>query len=434
MHGIRYCCVLILVFLLGAAVSANAQQRNRGGKSGINPQLEQRIRELEEKIEALEKEKKEEESASELELLLQQADDMSSEKADDEISANKVFKGEERQQQQLNPEISMNGDFVGAFSSSTDERIEKAGDYTDGRNQIMFREAELSVMAPLDPFTRGKFFLGIPGSGSEEPLTSIIEEAYMEWLNLPGGINLKVGEFITQFGELNRWHTHGLPQVDRPLPLVRLFGNENFGGVGIAGNILLPSLTAHVNELDLSVTSGGDGISFDDSYRNIVGVARYKNYYDINRDTYFELGLSGAHGYNNEAEGHKTTLGAVDMTLKWVPAARSHYRTTEFKAEMFMSHRETAGDDLDRYGFLTLIHNKLGARFWHGLRFSYTELPLSVADEHEWEITPSIDFWQSEFVMLRAQYTYTERSYMEKDHTIFLQTIWAMGPHKHDVY
>jgi len=430
-HCAVFICLLALFFF---TTDVTAQQRKRGENSGGINRLEDRIRKLEEKIEKLEKTRISEESDSELEMLLKEVETLSADKDDNKIAASTVFKGEERQQQQLNPEISMTGDFFGSYSSSSDGRIESAGDFTDGRNQMYLREAELSVMAPLDPFTRGKFFFGIPSSASTAPLSTIIEEAYLEWLNLPGSLNLKVGEFNTQFGDLNRWHDHSLPQVDRPRALVNLFGTGNFGGIGVAGNFLLPSMTAHVNELDVSVTSGGDGVSFDDSYRNLVGVARYKNYFDISRNTYFELGTSLAHGYNDEAAGHKTTLGGLDMTVKWVPAGRSHYRTTEIKTEVFFSHRETAGKDIDRFSMYSFIHNKMGARLWGGLRYSYSELPLLPTEEYEWDISPSLDFWQSEFVMLRLQYSYTERSYMENDHSVFIQSVWSMGPHKHAAY
>ena len=84
----------------------------------------------------------------------------------------------------------------------------------------------------------------------------------------------------------------------------------------------------------------------------------------------------------------------------------------------------------------------MSARTWIGLRYSYSGMPadpdsknyIILDGENEWDISPTLDYWQSEFVMLRLQYSYTKRSYMDDDHSVFLQTVWSMGPHKHEAY
>lgn len=60
--------------------------------------------------------------------------------------------GSERVQWQLNPEISVLGDF---FINYLDE---------ESKTEAVLEEVELSFQAPLDPFTRMKVFLGIHGS------------------------------------------------------------------------------------------------------------------------------------------------------------------------------------------------------------------------------------------------------------------------------
>ncbi|MFC1541078.1 hypothetical protein ACFL50_01370 [Candidatus Latescibacterota bacterium] len=402
---------------------------------------EQRISDLENRIRELESEKAKEESSSELDALLQEVDTLKDRKREDDTSVNRVFRSDARQQQQLNPEISMTGDFAGIYSSGDIDFFNDEGDFTFGRNKFFLREAELNVVAPLDPFTRGKFFFGIPGSGGA-PISSIVEEAYMEWLNLPGGMNLKIGEFNTQFGILNRWHDHGLPQYDRPRALTNLFGTGNFGGMGLSGNFLLPKLWAHANELDLEIISGGDGFSFEDNYENLVGVAHLKNYYDVTSNAYIEFGVSGAHGYNNIAQHYKTTLVGLDFAYKWVPIGRSRYRTTEIRTEFFFSDREVANGSSNGFGFYSFIKNRIGPRTWIGLRYSFSDMPPDpnaanytvLKDGNEWDITPTFDFWQSEFVMLRFQYSFVQKSYSENDNTLYIQSVWSMGPHKHEAY
>ena len=366
--------------------------------------------------------------------MLQEAQNLRDKKSQtQDLSINRVFKGSERFQPQLNPEISLTGDFFVSYSSGNAEFITEQGDFTDGRNQFYLRDVGFNFVSPLDPFTRGKFFLGLPGTG-EDFLSGMIDEAYLEWLNLHWGLNLKIGQFFNQFGILNRYHDHGLPQVDRPRALTNLFGTGNLSGFGVSGNFLLPKLWAHVNELDIEITTTGDGICFDETYDNVIGVAHLKNYYDLTRNTYLEVGLSESYGYNNKENQYATSITGLDLTYKWVPAGRSHYRSTEFRSEFFFSHCEKATENLDRFSFYSYINNRISVRSILGLRFSYSELPWDAEDKYEWDISPYLDIWQSEFVMLRLQYSYTERNYLENDHSVFLHTVWSMGPHKHEAY
>ena len=398
-------------------------------QQGSVAEIQTELNLLKQQVEILKAEKEKDVAASELEKLLQEAGTMAQEEKKDDNLLARVFRGGQRQLQALNPNISLTGDFVGSMTSGKGALLTEPSVFTDGRNRFTLREAEFHIIAPLDPFTRGKFFMGVPGDGSLE-----IEEAYMEWLNLPANINLKIGKFLHQFGILNRWHTHGLPQIDRPRALTNLFGMDGLAGTGLAANILLPPLWAHVNSLDLEISTGGDGICFSEKGNNVLLVGHLKNYYDLNRNTYIEVGLSGAQGFNDDALKYQTQLAGLDLSYKWVPIGREHYRTFECRNELIVSRMETTQGNRDRLSYYSYISNRLGMRYWVGLRYSYSELPWDAAKKTEWDLSPTLDFWQSEFVMLRLQYSYTQRSYTENDHSIMLQTVWSMGPHKHEAY
>jgi len=416
------CCKTINILLILTLLMT-------GGLLAQSNDLESELRALKEQVAALQAKLEKEAAASELEQLLAEANQLAQDEKKPQALVTRVFRGGQRQLQALNPNISLTGDFIGGLSSGTQALVTEPGDFTDGRNRLALREAEFHIIAPLDPFTRGKFFMGIPGDGNLE-----IEEAYLEWLNLPANINLKIGRFLHQFGILNRWHTHGLPQIDRPRALTNLFGVDGLAATGIGCNILLPSLWAHVNSLDIELSSGGDGICFAEKADNILLIGHLKNYYDLNRNSYLEIGLSGARGFNDDALQYRSQLAGLDLTYKWVPLGRSHYRTVEFRNELFMSRMQTDEGNRDHFGLYSFLTNRLGNRYWLGLRFSYSELPWEADHKTEWDLSPSIDFWQSEFVMLRLQYSYTERSYAENDHSLMLQTVWSMGPHKHEAY
>lgn len=385
-----------------------------------------RIDELQEKIEKLEKGEIKGEEKDELEALLKEAEEVASQEQErSKGTETKIFIGGQRQQQSLNPNISLTGDLIGHFTSAIEEHIENNHSDLEGR-KFLLREAEFHIISNLDPYTRAKFFLGVPGLGSLH-----VGEAYMEWLNLPFNIALKVGKYRTQFGVLNRWHEHGLPQVDRPKVLEKFLGGEGLAGIGTAANILLPKLWAHVNELDVEVIYGGDGVSFtNEGSKQWVGICHLKNYYDLTSNAYLELGLSGAYGHYNTEANLRSMLGGIDLTYKWVPAGRSKYRTLEFRNEFIFGSREDNGNS---YGWYSYIKNKLNASWWIGIRFDYTQLPNS-QDEQIMGISPHLTFWQSEFVFIRLQYSYFDLSNGRSDNRVMLQSVWSMGPHKHEAY
>lgn len=439
MRSLKLFVYLVLLALPALLAAQNAGAltgaANKQPVAGANAQdsIKQKIAALEARIISLEQEQAKAEQQSEMEKLRKEAAEATvAEPQAGRTPETKTFTSGERQQQSLNPNISATGDFLGYFSDleveEHDDAADEHGHGVIGGKQFMLREAEFHIVSNLDPYTCAKFFLGVPGGG-----TLHIGEAYMEFVNLPANLGLKIGKYRTQFGVLNRWHAHGLPQVDRPLVLTQFLG-EGLSGFGIASNVLLPKLWSHVNELDVEVIYGGDGISFTNAgSKPWVAVGHLKNYYDLTTNTYLELGFSGAYGHNDHEAELQTILAGVDLTYKWVPAGRSKYRTFEFRNELIFSRREGLLQGVNSMGFYSYIENKLNARWWAGLRFDYTQLP-EFNDEHAWGLSPHLTFWQSEFVFMRLQFSHFKRHDGDKENAFLLQSVWSMGPHKHEAY
>jgi len=394
-------------------------------------ELEKLINEIKQKIDKKEKE-------DELKKLLEEANQLSTKAKEEEITVSKRFQSGVRSQQALNPNISMGGDFFAGYSSSKSEFVNKPGDISYGNRRFDMREIELSLQAPLDPFTRGKAFISI----SKEEIA--IEEAYMEWLNLPLNMNLKAGIFYAEYGPLNRYHDHALPQFDRPRALVNYFSNAGLGGWGFSFNFMLPNLLfADASNFDLAVMNGGNDLSFTSQGKyNLLTVGQFKNYYDLSRDTYLEFRLSGAAGRNDPDEKYNSYIGSLGMILKWVPVGRSKYRTVDWKTEFLYGYYEELLKNIKSKGFYSSLQYKLNAKYWLSGRIGYSELPYDNT-QSEWDFTTCLDFWQSEFVFMRFQYQYNLRdidhikNYSGKlpdDHSFIVQINWAMGPHKHEAY
>ncbi|MGH7569512.1 MAG: hypothetical protein ACREL9_11225, partial [Gemmatimonadales bacterium] len=218
------------------------------------------------------------------------------------------FVGRERNLSQLNPEISVTGDF-------------RAYGQTDGPQQNNFdaREVEIGFQSALDPYSHTKIFIALEGGAVD------VEEAYAYWIGLPGRIRLDVGKTRQQLGELNRWHLHGLPETEYPLALTTYTGEEGLAGTGVSLYWAAPtSGTVGVHELWGQVTQGSNEGLFDDGNRLAV-LGHVNNFWQVNGSTYFQVGATGIYGTNPDT-ALKTTLGGLDARITWRPPARALYR------------------------------------------------------------------------------------------------------------
>ncbi|MFC2104198.1 hypothetical protein ACFLS4_02445 [Bacteroidota bacterium] len=419
---------LVLIFF----IQANALLAQTDKK------LENRIDSLEFQLNQLQQKISEKEKIDKRKALMDKAKQLSSQKKKESDDISKKFHSGIRKQQGLNPNISVGGDFFTSLSSSDNELITEPSDYSYGNNNFLMRELELGFVAPLDPFTRGKAFLSVTKDGI------ILEEGYMELINMPLNINLKAGIFKPEYGLLNRYHPHALPQFDKSKALMYHFGEPGIGGAGLAANFMFPKpILAHASSLDVSVVDGGNDMSFTSERNiNLLYVGHFKNYYDINDDSYFEFTLSGVRGQNDSTGNYNSHVGSFGLHYKWSPVGRSKYRTFDWKTEFIYGYHEGALKDIETFGFYSSVQNKLSARFWLAARVGYSELPYDKS-EHEINYAVCLDFWQSEFVFFRFQYQYNDRNInnmigslgkMPSDHVLTLHVSWAMGPHKHEAY
>jgi len=324
----------------------------------------------------------------------------------------------DRSLNRLNPEISFSGDVVAVSGG--------------GRDDFEAREFELDLQAALDPFSRTRWTIAFsPEEGVE------IEEGWILYSGLPGGLELKAGKFRQRFGPLNQQHLHALPQLDYPLAYATYFDEEGLAQTGIALSWLLPRPWASANEVILEVTDGENPAFGGESFERLVVLARLKNYWDLSAAAYLEWGLSGASG---RAEGglESEVLGS-DLTFHWQPPGRAKYREFTWRSEVLRSKREVSlgpsgsTASLEAWGGYSYVESLLRRNLYAGVRYDWVESPLAPVDETTgW--FPYLTWWQSEFVRLRAQYGLTQAPDGSEDDEFTLQLTWAAGPHKHENY
>lgn len=119
------------------------------------------------------------------------------------------------------------GELAGAFSATGHghEHSHDHGGLVEGFN---LRETELIFSATVDPYFDASVFLTVSDSGDIE-----LEEAWFQTRNLPAGLTLRGGRFLSDFGYLNRQHPHQWEFVDANLPYRAFFGEHGLADTGL---------------------------------------------------------------------------------------------------------------------------------------------------------------------------------------------------------
>ena len=364
-----------------------------------------------------------------------------------------TFKARGLSLQALNPEFSVTGD-MNTFYRDQEGTRERSGSE--------FRNLGLHFESYLDPYTR--FKAAVPVNKEEAK----IGEAYMIRYGLPGGMNATFGKFRQQFGVVNRWHKHGLDQFDFPLPLRQVFGNGGLNQTGVSLDWVLPQIGQTSQDLTLQLTDGENSRLFSG---NTLGtpslLVHYKNYRDISKDTYFEVGLTGLLGWKDEWDVEQgmeivtvhdsldALVYGMDFNLLWEPTARMRYRNLEWRMELYVLARDilapddSGRDTIDAWGAYTYLQTKLNRKLDIGARLDYYApdtkdyaaldswlaphaFPIDVT---QWQGVPYVTWQQSPWVRWRIEYDYLDPGDIaDSEDRIILQLIFAAGPHKHERY
>jgi hypothetical protein len=332
-------------------------------------------------------------------------------RAADTASARR-FVGRERNQAQLNPEISVTGD-VRAYATTSGVQ----------RDNFDPHEFEIGFQSALDPYSHTKIFVALENGEVD------VEEGYAYWIGLPGRVRLDLGKYRQPFGELNRWHLHAVPETEYPLALTSYLGEDGLAGTGISLYRAFGGLGTH--ELTLQVTrSGSDEALFGNGGRPTY-LAHLLNFWQISRSTYMQLGGSALYGTNPDS-ALRTAVGGLDFRLTWRPPAQALYREWTLRGELLAFRKQIAGVGPTRIGGYVSSTYKLGQRWIAGVRYDYVESPEF--GEITRQIIPSLTLWQSEWVFLRGQYRWEKVANAEATSQFALQAVWAIGPHKHETY
>jgi hypothetical protein len=312
----------------------------------------------------------------------------------------------------FNPDIAVIGNFVGAAGRNE----------IDPRPVLQLDEAELSLQAVVDPYARADFFLAASPEGLE------IEEGFITFPSLPGGLLMKVGKLKAQFGKANTMHSHLMPAVDQPIVVRNLLGGDeglNDSGISVSRLILNPLMFL---EATGEIYQGQNELFASHKRGNLAYVGRLRGYRDVTEGTNIDLGTSFAYGHNDASEDTTTRVVGLDATIRYRPLRRAIYRRFIGRTELLWSRRGEAAGDVGSFGMYGSAEYQFARRWFAGGRYDWSERAYdsSLVDKG-----PSVllTYWPSEFSQIRTQYRRTRHAEGVNSNELLFQFLFSIGAH-----
>ena len=320
----------------------------------------------------------------------------------------------------FNPDMSVIGNFLGA----------------GGRNRItpspalQMAESELSLQAIVDPYARADFFIAFGEEGVD------LEEGFLTFPTLPGGLLVKVGKQKAAFGKVNTFHSHQISWTDRPLVMNNLLGGEEgISDAGISIARLLPNPWFFLEATGQAYRGDAGDLFRSSKPGDLSYVGRLRGYQDISESTNVDLGASFVGGHNDSGVADdvdlgrfKTRLFGVDATVRWKPLRRSIYRSFIGRTEMVWSRREQPLSTERAFGYYLSGDYQLARRWFAGARFDQSEHADDAAIRDRGQ-SLLLTYWPSEFNQIRGQYRRTKYATGDLANEFLFQFQFSIGAH-----
>lgn len=312
----------------------------------------------------------------------------------------------------FNPDIAVIGDFLGAAGRN---RVEPSEGFE-------MHEVEATLQAIVDPYARADFFFAF---GPEEVE---VEEAFVTFPTLPGGLLMKAGKMRASFGKVNTFHNHVLSWTDRPRVIMNLVGGDegiSDAGVSVSRLILNPWVFL---EATGEVFRGTSELFHAHERDDLTYVGRLRGYQDLTEATNLDIGTSIAYGRNEAGSDFATRLVGLDATFRYRPLQRAIYQRFLARTELVWSRREQPDATTSAFGWYAGADYQFARRWFAGVRYDQSARP----DE-----APAVDgggsflltFWPSEFSQIRGQYRRMRYAEGHTANELLFQFLFSIGAH-----
>lgn len=316
--------------------------------------------------------------------------------------------------------------------ASSDRRDEE-------RNRIRLSEAELGIQGYVYPNVKADAFITM---SPQEDEPAQVEEAYLTYLGVREGLNVYLGKKHVAFGRTNLVHCHSWLYVHQPLVLRNLVAEESLTGEGAEASYVLPTTGGLFAQLDVGTWTGsgpgeatelpeilrGPGASFSDRFNT----ARLWAGHPLGENGELELGGSyargPAEGCANPGSGHACLKG-FDLTYRRYGEGTSRLL---LRGEGVWRHE---GDDFagsTAHGYYLFGNYRPDKYRSLGLLYDWSQFPQA-PDLHESALSLILTRQFSEQYYLRLQATHGSRPGLSSYNELWLQWVWGVGPHTHNL-
>jgi cell division protein FtsB len=315
----------------------------------------------------------------------------------------------------LNPDIAVIGDFLGAAGNS-------AGRPTPS---LEMHESEAAFQAILDPYARADFFISFGEQGVN------LEEGYLTFPALPGGLQLRVGKMRAAFGTINTLHNHVLPWTDRPLVTQNLVGGEDgIDDAGLSFSRIIPAPKQIFLEGTAQIFRGDSGDLFRAYNRDSVStVGHLRAYRDISESTNVSLGGSYARGHSTIGPDVINQLYGIDATVRWKPLRRAIYHSFVGRGEYVWSRIRQPDLTQTPSGYFVSGDYQFARRWFVGGRFDRSQRLDQAALAQDTGGSLVLTYWPSEFSQIRGQLRRTRYGENLTANEFLFQFQFSIGAH-----
>lgn len=322
----------------------------------------------------------------------------------------------------VNPDISVIGQVLYKYHDD--------GTAPDPRKPTLdLGETELQIDSYLNPYAKGTFVFsaGEEGFGTEEAYIDVIK-------GLPAGLALRGGKHRLGFGKLNPGHPHAYPFMEAPRVMSAMLpGGDGFNDVGVRASYFLPTSGSWASDLSAE-TLNGSSFHPDETKAAAAWLAHWNNALLLGETTPLDIGVSAAQGTNNTQWRTKTAVYGADLKTK-IPF--SGLTSLTLQGEYFYNNSSVVIDTTTggashtgRQGFYAFADLKFKQRWNAGLIYDqYNPVENEALTNSAVKAFAGYSLLE-ETTLLRLTYERFKPENNPAVHTVMLQVLFSMGPHK----
>jgi len=347
--------------------------------------------------------------------------------------------------------------FAAGGSTEADVQQLETGGHDPAQNGFNVQNVELVLDGAVDPYFRGQ--MNLIAQITPDGETNVeLEEIFATTTSLPHGLQVKAGQFLTEFGRINPTHPHTWDFVDQPLVEGLMFGGDGLRSTGVRASWLMP--VPVYSEILLAVQNaygetlpGFGGVEGDvyfgrvlmpelvHSASDLLFAPRYNASIDIGDTQTILVGTSGAFGPNSTGDGGYTRVGGIDFFWKWKSVrANKGFPFVKVQVEGMTRAYDAAATDVypeqvfhDHGAYAQVVWGvkpmwTVGARYGT-VGGDVGDDPTDTRFLPRKRASVMGTWYPTEYSKLRLQYSYDDRTSLENAQSVWLQFEFLLGAH-----